>query len=492
VSGATEQVLSFSTEAPGLVDGDLRLYEVTGEESLSAPYRYRLRLSCALEGGISPDVERSLFMHPCSFTFGSSGGRRVSGVPRSVRMLPLDPSGSTEYELVIVPRLWLSSLGCVSRIFQEQSFPEILSAVLSGSAGLAEATDFELRLTEGYESREYVVQYQESDFNFLSRWMEHYGIFYLFEQTDAGEKVVFTDNHSELIAVPGHEQVGYEHGGIGSQELPEGAVTELSRFTEQRPAKVHLREYNWRGPSYPVANAAIDSETGLGLVGLVGEHFKDESEGAVLARVRAEERVAHSGRHLMSSTTCAMSAGHHLSVSGAPIGDLDLKYLLVSVRHYARQTPGSASGGTYHNELEAIDFALPFRPLRTTERPRIRGIVNGRIDGVGGSTAAPVDEQGRYRVAMFFNMSRPEVGQGSRWVRMAQASAGPEYGMHFPLHVGTEVLLSHIDGDPDRPIIVGAVPNPRNAQRVQNERATRSMVRTRSGIEIDFEDDAIV
>ena len=89
-----------------------------------------------------------------------------------------------------------------------------------------------------------------------------------------------------------------------------------------------------------------------------------------------------------------------------------------------------------------------------------------------------------------FDMYPGEAGRQTRWIRMAQASAGGEYGIHFPLHLGTEVVIAHIDGDPDRPIIVGAVPNAASPHYIQSDRPTRSAIKTRSSIIIDFEDDA--
>jgi type VI secretion system secreted protein VgrG len=87
-------------------------------------------------------------------------------------------------------------------------------------------------------------------------------------------------------------------------------------------------------------------------------------------------------------------------------------------------------------------------------------------------------------------MTPGEAGRATRWIRMCQSSAGPDYGMHFPLHIGTEVAVAYIDGDPDRPLIVGAPPNAANGAFIHSARATRSAIRTRSGVILDFEDDA--
>ena len=106
------------------------------------------------------------------------------------------------------------------------------------------------------------------------------------------------------------------------------------------------------------------------------------------------------------------------------------------------------------------------------------------------SSAAPIDDQGRYRVVFPYDLYGEHGGRATRWVRKAEPYSGPSYGMHFTLHVGAEVAIAHTYGDPDRPIIVGSMPNPSMTSPLVSDIATRSAIRTRSGILIDFEDDA--
>ena len=115
----------------------------------------------------------------------------------------------------------------------------------------------------------------------------------------------------------------------------------------------------------------------------------------------------------------------------------------------------------YENTFRAIPFAQPFRPARVTRKPRIHGFVTGLIEAAFPEVRQPwLDDQGRYGVHLHFDFS-PAIPAAAYAVRMAQPSAASRgsYGMHFPLRPGTEVLIGFIDGDPDRPIIVGALPN---------------------------------
>jgi type VI secretion system secreted protein VgrG len=136
----------------------------------------------------------------------------------------------------------------------------------------------------------------------------------------------------------------------------------------------------------------------------------------------------------------------------------------------------------------AIPADVQFRPERNTPRPRINGTMNATIDAAGDGQYAEIDDEGRYKVVLPFDQSGNSEGRASRWVRMAQPYSGANYGMHFPLHKGTEVLLTFIDGDPDRPIISGSVPNPDTMSPVTGGNQTASVIRTGGGNQIRIED----
>jgi len=138
----------------------------------------------------------------------------------------------------------------------------------------------------------------------------------------------------------------------------------------------------------------------------------------------------------------------------------------------------------------AIRADVTYRPPRTTPKPRIDGVVYATIDGPELNIPAPIDEEGRYKVILPFDLAAEQGGRASRWIRMAQPTSGAGYGMHFPLRPGTEVILTHVHGDPDRPIIAGAVPNAQTPSPVTSANATQSVLRTATGIIMEFEDDA--
>jgi type VI secretion system secreted protein VgrG len=146
------------------------------------------------------------------------------------------------------------------------------------------------------------------------------------------------------------------------------------------------------------------------------------------------------------------------------------------------------NGTHYRAAFQAIPAKTPFRPARSTPWPSIHGIVHGHIQSDGSGQVAEIDDQGRYKVRMPFDLATRPGMAASRWIRKAQPYAGAGYGMHFPLHKGTEVLIAHLDGDPDRPIIVGAVPHATTPSPVNVSNATQSVIQTATGIRVEMED----
>ena len=175
-------------------------------------------------------------------------------------------------------------------------------------------------------------------------------------------------------------------------------------------------------------------------------------------------------------------------------------YLITDIDHEGNQTGyllsgiGVGGGGdeenkvNYRNYFTAIPGTVQFRPEAKTEKPKISGTISGMIDAAGSGQYAELDSQGRYKILFPFDLSGRTGGKASNWVRMAQPYVGSDHGMHFPLHKGTEVLITFIDGDPDRPVIAGAVPNPETPSRVNGDNQSKSRLVSASGNEFHMED----
>jgi type VI secretion system secreted protein VgrG len=251
-----------------------------------------------------------------------------------------------------------------------------------------------------------------------------------------------------------------------------------------------------------LVSAEIDP-TGSGYVVEYGDHYRTPEEGDFLARVRAEELLCSKTRYSGASTAASLAPGYGFDLTDCDFPTWDNRYLVVSVKHRARVPlhgvaglaahggleAGKLEGGEaeiygYSNEFTAIllDAEVPFRPQRRTPRPRIDGLLNGRIETSLDDRRPHLNEDGWYRVRLPLDLGLTPGGQASRWIRMAEPYGGPSNGMHFPLPPGTDVVVACVNGDPDRPIIVGAVPSADTPSVVTGHSSHLNRIQTRSGI----------
>jgi len=475
--------------SPALGPADVRLRSLHGREAVSQLYEYMLEVETTTGGPLEQAQINGLLAQQAYFAFGEDEEHKFFGNIREVETMSVADVGRVVYRLRLVPKMFDLTLTFGSWVYQDLDAPGLVKDVLD-NATWAEKTDYEFRLTGTYPKHEYKVQYQETDFNFISRVMEHEGLFYFFEHGAKGAKLVITDNNSAFRPRENYEQLAYEpRQGISG---PTEVVSSLSRVQRTVLKKVSLRDYNYRTPSVPLrVESAVDGE-GTGEQVYYGEHFKDDNGGRRLARFRAQEHFVQRETYRGTSMARGLRAGDKFALEAHPLTGYDIEYVVTEVVHEVSQE-GLAGDGTgtraYRNDFVAIPHTVPFRAPQVTPRPRIVGVIHGRIDAPSdGDRATPVDEMGRYKVILPWDIAGQEGGKASRWIRMAQPASGGGYGVQFPLHMGTEVLLVHIDGDPDRPIIASSAPNPNTASPVTSANATQSMIRTRHGITVTFDD----
>ncbi|WP_434047036.1 MULTISPECIES: type VI secretion system tip protein TssI/VgrG [Sorangium] len=476
-----KDILSARLESRAFSADAVELHDLTGREVISQPFEFQLHVVCKTPDGLD---EEALLAEPAALVFlrGDREERRIFGVISVVRDALHTETLHMAYTLTFVPRAFRLTLTETSEIFMDLSVPEVIKKKLE-RAGLHEGDDFELRLVSTYPPREYVVQYKETDLQFVSRLAEHLGISFFFEHRDGRDIVVFSDANSGFQPVAGDGRAHFYPRGdrIG--------VYRLEGTTRTVPNRYVVKDYNYRTPHVPLMAAATVSETSGGDIVEYGAHFKTPDEGERIAVIRAEELRA--GRRVFegASDVQVVGAGAKLTLEGHPRGDIEL--LLVEVRHRLQQATLNAGTGeerAYQNEFRAIPYATTYRPPRVTPKPKVHGVITGVIDAAEKGQYAEVDESGRYRVRFLFDTSSAEDGKASRLIRMAQPHAGAGYGFHFPLRSGVEVILTFIDGDPDRPIIAGAVPNPQTPSTVDAKNARRNVIRTGGGNEINIDD----
>ena len=489
----TEARFSFSSQA--LAKDAFAVVDFNGVEGLSRCYEFEVNLVSEQD-----DIDLTqVLRQPAVFTIH----RKDGDIPFNGILAEFEQAHEVNdyvfYRAVLVPRLWWLQLTFHNQVFLDQAVPDVLRAVLQ-DGGLSE-NDFDVRLKEDYPQWEYICQYRESHFNFVSRWMEREGIYYYFEQNDDREKLILTDTQVAHTAMPEGKTLTYSPpSGLDATHLEE-VVSELRCRQKMLPRSVTLRDYNYRTPSLEVSGRSPVLSDGRGEVYIYGEHFRTPEEGDSLAGIRAQELLCRERRFHGSGTIPFLRPGYVFELQEHYRDDFNQEYLTTDLVHEGNQVAYLVSGlreaGSdadlapfYRNRFTAIPKSVQFRPERSTDKSRFYGNMNARVDGSETGKYAELDADGRYKVVLPFDLSGRKDGKASAWIRMMQPYAGADHGMHFPLHKGAEVLLSFIDGDPDRPIIAGAVPNPESPSPVTAGNETKSIIQTGGQNRIAIEDKA--
>lgn len=466
-------------EAEALEDGAFEVAEVVGKEAMSSPYEFAIRIVGAPGKTLDEDA---LLSAPVRLLLEQDGERvrAVHGLVQKIESGIHGETGSVEWTLTLVPRLQQLALTSTTEVLMDMNVTEIVESRLE-RAGLAVGDDYEVSVGGTYAKREFVVQFKESDLDFVNRLTEHVGVTYFFRQDEDREVVVFVDDNGALSTEADGLSVPFRARGERMD------VFELRSVTTAMPAKVRVKDYNYRTPKVELKGEA-ETQGSTGETFEYGAHFKTPDEASQLAKTRAEEvawqrRVIHA-----KSARPELSPGTRFKLEGHPLGDKDL--LIIDVEHVLRQAVFSSGGGenAYENRFTAIEANVPFRPLRKTLKPFVPGVLTGIVEAAAEGEYADVDGDGRYHVRFSFDVGNAERGKASRPVRMAQPHAGQGYGFHFPLRDGVEVVLACVEGDPDRPIISGAVPNPTTPSTVASKNAARNVIRTGGGTEINIDD----
>ena len=318
--------------------------------------------------------------------------RPIHGHVRSVAGLGQDQHGHRRFELEVVPRLWFLSCTSDCRIFQNLTVIDILNDVFINH-GLTNVTFRVVRAD--YPVLDYRVQYQEGALDFVSRLMEHHGLFFWHEhEADRHTLVIADRNQAAPPVTPEQLEV--------SSNRTTHELSSLDFRTVFRPGKWTLNDYDFESPTKQLL---VDAPTVLKVPRMTSHEiyawpggFKDHDSGRALTRIRIEMEEA---RHRQVSGTghCpGFDAGRRFTVTGAR-RDAGTNYLLTEVHHHAT-SPGletEARGSfAYHNEFVAISAATPFRPALKTAKPLMHGVQTATVVGPAGENIH-CDEYGRVK-----------------------------------------------------------------------------------------------
>jgi type VI secretion system secreted protein VgrG len=453
--GGAMDYVNLTFKVQGLSDV-LRVATFRGVEDLSSLYRYEL----------------SLFTEEAEVSFADVLGRPavltmvitqngVESAPRHIHGIIADFEQDAEgkrvtvYHATLVPEVWKLDEKQDHRIFQELAVPDIIAKVID-AAGLA-VSGVRMSLQESYDPREYCVQYRESDWAFIMRLMEEEGIYCFFEHASDKHTLVLVDAPAAHEPIAGESTLVFRPS-TGALAFSEHVAT--FRYREAiRPGKVTLRDYNFKKPLLDLTSAdAAAEDTTIEVYHYPG-HYDEPTKGSNLAKVRLEHWQAQRKTAWGDSGCARLLPGRVFTLSDHPRGEHNRDWLITRIELEGGQAVmGEDTGKPFdlRTRFHVMPSDVPFRPALRTPKPRIYGAQTAIVVGPAGEEIYP-DEHGRVKVHFHWDRLGKRDDKDSCWIRVSQVWAGAGWGaMQIP-RIGQEVVVEFLEGDPDRPLIVGRV-----------------------------------
>lgn len=477
----------------------LLLEKLSGTEALSALFSFQLDLLAEEE--VSFD---ELLGQPATVTISlpNQTKRFVQGIvvrlTQGGRVAVADGTSTfIRYRAELVPKLWLLTRRTNSRIFQHLSVRDVVGRLLEEwqiDASFA-------RLLGTYEPSNFCVQYQETDFAFLSRLLEEEGIAYFFTHAEQASTLHLIDNLQQYPGLPAPHTVSYREKEGGLQDAP--FIAAWDKTQEVRSYQSTVRDYHFENPTSDMTKTSAASDRiQVGKVSHALDHQYQANGVKMLesydaeaarahqfdaidrqggqrfpilqkifpdleraARIRLERELAQSLRMAGRGDAGNFLPGHlftlqrHFDSNDSPGGDD--AFLLTRVEHQASlgaYTGQDRGAVLYDNRFECIPAKLPYRPPATTPRPRVDGLQTAVVIGPPGKEIH-IDMFGRVKVRFHWDRSGADNTDPSCWVRVSQVWAGKGWGAFFWPRVGHEVVVAFENGDPSKPLVVGSVYN---------------------------------
>ncbi|MCC4589586.1 type VI secretion system tip protein VgrG [Xanthomonas campestris pv. cannae] len=379
------------------------------------------------------------------------------------------------YHLRLQPWLWVATRRQDFRIFQFKTVPQIVEEVLSRYG-----YPMQLKLTRAYRAWDYCVQYGESDFDFVSRLLEHEGAYYYFQHASGQHTLVIADD-----IVAGHEPL--PGAAVIPFYPPEKSATadreNIHAWTlgeEIKPGRYYNDDYDFKKPRSDLSNMrqqppghAHDAYEIYEWPGGYVQH----GDGEQYARVRLQEGLTGHSTVRGESRHRSLATGYTFTLENYPRGDQNRQYLITGVTYHLHENPRSSSFNSAkpgealkHNEeqgsfqkfsLTAQPTSLPYTPARKTPKPRTTGPQTAVVVGPAGEEIW-TDEYGRIKVQFHWDRLGAMDENSSCWVRVATSWAGSGFGAISIPRIGHEVVVDFLNGDPDYPLVVGCVYNAAN------------------------------
>ncbi|KFK97921.1 MULTISPECIES: type VI secretion system Vgr family protein [unclassified Serratia (in: enterobacteria)] len=441
-----------------LVGNTLLFKSLVGHEKLSELYAFEVELLSTINSvNLRELLGKTLTIEMRSPILPS---RFLNGYITRMTLVGRESSGERYYiyRATVQPGLWYLTQNRDFRIWQEKTVPEIISSILSDYQ-----IQLENKLSWSYRQWGYCVQYQESDFDFISRLMEHEGIYYYFRHEMGNHTLVLADEPQAHTKLEGYEFIPYllteteesaHTNGIQSWSVSD-AIT---------PSLYSLDDYDFRKPRARLLETRQNPTSFAGDKAEVFDwpgHFTDRDHGQFYVRVRQQEFEAQHEKMTGHGSTLGIAPGHTFTLSNAPRVEDQREYLTVEARYFLTESSyssGDQGSCEHRTEFTVVPSNINWRPSRITSWPKTHGPQTAEVVGPEGQ---PIwtDKYGRVKLKFRWDRHGKGDDSGSCWIRVSSSWAGWKYGGVQIPRVGEEVVVDFINGDPDRPLITGRVYN---------------------------------
>ena len=456
----------------------LLLTKFTGDESLSSPFQYELEMlsekpDIDFSDILGKNVSVSLSAQTGSLS-AASAVRYFNGYIS--RFEQTHSEGNIYfYHATMVPWLWFLTRRRDCRIFQKQTVPQIVQQIFSD---LGFSSVVENALTATYRVWDYCVQYRETDFDFVSRLLENEGIYYYFKHEkdsqsgNIAHKLVLADGVSASVAIAGDSTISY----LGPDRAAKGVyIRDWKTQQTLQSGNFMLNDYDFTAPKKSLLASAVNT---AGVVSHTDHRVYDypggysqASDGSNYVQARMQEQQVGFALATANSNSRGIEAGYLFTLADHPVSAMNQTYLIKSAHYeirnenYLQSQPESAET-TFLARLTCFESSQQFRPARITPKALVRGPQTAVVVGPSGEKIY-TDEYGRVKVQFYWDTYGTSDQNSSCWIRVSQSWAGsPNNGLNWGdmalPHVGDEVIVDFLEGDPDRPLITGRVYNADN------------------------------
>ena len=476
--------VTFTLTVSGLPPDAFHVVNFSGEERLNGDYAFEMTI-LSRQNKLKP---KDLIGRDASFAIES----RREGLPVRVPYHGMigeftilrQVFEETEYRATLVPRISTLALSEYSEVYTlEKDISGILEEVLK-EAGFT-SQDYQFKIVDGGRQRSFVCQYRETPRQFLDRWAEREGIVYYFDHSGEKERVIFYDQPHQkpswtktlTYRPPGELDIGFS----------DDSLIELHETARPLPGKVVVQDFNYRKANLEIREEEILDPRAETLLEEYGDNLRTNAEAKRQVKILSE--MVRCREQTFSGTSSAMEirAGTTIRVRSHFREEMNTSFLVVRAHFEGSMMETSSGGesplgqGRFTTFFDAILSDVPFRPERRTPWPRIPGVVQAVIEAEGSGKFAEINEYGEYKVRFPFALTKRKTQKGSGWIRLATPLAGSENGIHFPLHRDSEVLVAFLEGDPDQPVIVGALHNSEGRNLISNKNPEMNIIRSAGG-----------